>query len=116
MYEKRHEPILSRAAFAARLAQHAAVAGAVIAASLGIGTLGYRAFAGLDWIDALLNASMILAGMGPVSSLPDAAAKLFASAYALFSGIVFIAVMGILLAPLLHRLIHKFHLEEGRGR
>jgi hypothetical protein len=80
--------------------------------ALGIGVLGYHHFGGLAWLDALENASMILGGMGPVSEMRSEAGKLFASAYALFSGLVFIGIMGIVLAPVAHRVLHAFHLEE----
>ena len=81
-------------------------------ASLGVGVLGYHYLANFDWYDSLLNASMILGGMGPVGTLNSTSAKLFASCYALFSGVVFIAVMGVLIAPVFHRMLHKFHVEE----
>jgi hypothetical protein len=84
---------------------------ALIAISLGVGVLGYHLTAGLDWVDALLNASMILTGMGPVSPLPNTGAKLFASAYALFSGVIFIASAGVAVGPVAHRFLHRFHLE-----
>ena len=84
---------------------------ALIAISLGIGVVGYHLTAGLDWVDALLNASMILTGMGPVSPLATNGAKLFASAYALFSGVIFIASVGVAVAPVAHRFLHRFHLE-----
>ena len=87
------------------------VSSALIAISLGIGVVGYHLTAGLDWVDALLNASMILTGMGPVSQLSGNGAKLFASGYALFSGVVFIASAGVVVAPLVHRLLHRFHVE-----
>lgn len=77
---------------------------------------GYHATEGLSWIDALLNASMILGGMGPVSEIRTTAGKLFASAYALFSGVLFLAVAGVLLAPLVHRMLHRLHLESGEGK
>jgi hypothetical protein len=77
-----------------------------------IGILGYRYIAGAEWIDALHNASMILSGMGPVIEIKNTAGKLFSSFYALFSGIIFITNIGVLLAPALHRLIHRFHLQE----
>lgn len=80
--------------------------------ALSIGVLGYHFIAGLPWIDALLDASMILGGMGPVSALKSDGAKLFASAYALFSGLVFISVVAVTLAPILHRVLHKFHIDE----
>ena len=84
----------------------------VIAFSLGLGILGYHFIAGFDWVDSLLNASMILTGMGPVGALNSDAAKVFASAYALFSGVIFISATGILLAPMFHRVLHRFHIEE----
>lgn len=80
--------------------------------ALGLGVIGYHVVAKLGWIDALLNASMILTGMGPVAILATDAAKLFASAYALFSGVVFLTVTGIVLGPVVHRVLHRFHLED----
>jgi hypothetical protein len=85
----------------------------ILAIALAIGILGYHFIAGFPWIDALLNASMILTGMGPVGELTSTGAKLFASAYALFSGLVFITVIGVTLAPVLHRVLHEFHIDEG---
>jgi len=84
----------------------------VIGMALGIGVVGYHVLGGLAWIDALLNASMILGGMGPVDPIPSAAGKLFASFYALFSGLLFIGAASILLAPFMHRIMHKLHLDE----
>ena len=89
-----------------------ALSAILIGFSLGLGILGYHFVAGLNWVDALLNAAMILTGMGPVNTLNSDAAKLFASAYALFSGLVFITATGILLAPIFHRVLHRFHIEE----
>lgn len=89
-----------------------ALAVAMLACSLGLGILGYHFIAGLGWVDALLDASMILSGMGPVNPLPSDAAKVFASGYALFSGVVFISATGILLSPVFHRVLHRFHIEE----
>jgi len=86
---------------------------AIIAAALSIGVVGYHYLARFSWVDSILNASMILGGMGPVGELPNDDAKLFASAYAIFSGLVFISVMGLMLGPLAHRMLHKFHLDEG---
>jgi hypothetical protein len=83
-----------------------------VAVAVALGTSGYRMFARLPWIDAFLNASMILSGMGPVDRLPTSGAKLFAALYALFSGLVFVAVMGITLGPWVHRLFHWVHLED----
>ena len=84
----------------------------VLGCSLGLGILGYHFIAGFNWVDSLLNAAMILTGMGPVGALNSDAAKVFASAYALFSGVVFITATGILLAPIFHRVLHRFHIEE----
>jgi hypothetical protein len=95
---------------------HAAIACGVVVVALGIGVLGYHAIADLGWIDSLLNASMILSGMGPVDRLPTTGAKLFASAYALFGGLVFIVTMGLILTPLVHRLMHRLHIEEDQRR
>ena len=79
--------------------------------SLGIGVLGYHFSEGLSWLDALVNAAMILFGMGPVSELHTNAGKWFASFYALFSGVAFITIVGVTFAPLFHRFLHRFHLE-----
>jgi hypothetical protein len=112
MYETRSEKVISAFRFAWRMAVHVSVSIAVVVGALILGIAGYRWFAGFTWIDATLNASMILAGMGPVGELHSNAAKLFASAYALFSGFVFLFVAGITLAPLFHRIIHTFHLDD----
>jgi hypothetical protein len=115
MYEKRHQEMAPRSVFLWRLARSGGIAFLIVSASLGMGVFGYRYFEGLDWIDALLNASMILGGMRPVGELKTACGKLFASFYALFSGIVFLVIMGVLFAPVIHRFLHRFHLED-RGR
>ncbi len=112
MYEHRTHHLLSRAEFTRRIARHVALAVAIIALALGIGVAGYHYLGELKWLDALLNASMILGGMGPVDPLPQPAAKIFASAYALFSGLVFIGVASVLVAPFVHRLLHRFHIDE----
>ena len=92
------------------------LASALIAVSLGLGILGYHWIAGLGWVDSLLNASMILAGMGPVNPLNTDGAKIFASAYALFSGVVFIMATGVLLSPIFHHVLYKFHVVEREFR
>jgi hypothetical protein len=112
MLEKKHEQLLPRKQFARRLGRFAAAAALLILVALGIGIAGYHWIAGLSPVDSVLNASMILTGMGPVNELHGSAAKLFASAYALFSGIVFISAIGVLFTPIAHRVIHNFHLEE----
>lgn len=80
--------------------------------ALAIGVLGYHFIAGLDWVDAFLNASMILGGMGPVNPLTTDAAKIFAAFYALFSGLAFVGFTAVMLAPFVHRLLHKFHWDQ----
>jgi hypothetical protein len=112
MYEHLKQRPLPRAQFFARALEHLGIGLGAIAGALGVGVAGYHSVAGLKWVDALLNASMILGGMGPVDTLHTDAAKIFASLYALFSGLVFIAVLAVLLAPFLHRLLHKLHMEE----
>lgn len=111
MFERRHENLAPPAVFARRMAVSVVLAGTLAGTVLLLGILGYHFIAGFGWVDSLLEASMILGGMGPVSRLPNQAAKVFASFYALFSGLVFIALMGIILAPVAHRMLHKFHLE-----
>jgi hypothetical protein len=111
MFEPRTKPLLPRNVFVLRLLRSLAFALGILGVSLGLGILGYRYAAGLSWLDALLNASMILTGMGPVNELHTAAGKLFASFYALFSWVVFITSVAVLLAPLVHRFLHKFHFE-----
>jgi hypothetical protein len=120
MYERRTQRLLSRAKFLRRLGRHVAAALVFVAGSLTIGILGYRYLDDLPWIDSLLNASMILGGMGPVDPLKTATAKIFASLYALYSGLVVLVAAGIIFAPIFHRFLHKFHLQEDeearRGR
>ena len=101
-----------RRLFYRRFAWALLVASGVIGVSLFAGMLGYHFIAGFGWVDSLLDASMILTGMGPVGNLTTDGAKIFASAYALFSGVVFISATGILLAPMFHRVLHRFHIEE----
>lgn len=95
-----------------RFARGAVFAGILILASLALGVLGYRFIAGLDWIEAVLNASMILTGMGPVAALDTNAGKLFASFYALFSGLAFVTASGVLLTPMLQHMLRRFHIQE----
>ena len=112
MYEHRRHRLLPWPAFLRRAGGHLAVAGGIIGVVVAAGTTGYHVLAPLPWLDAFLNASMILSGMGPVDHLDRSGAKLFAAVYALFSGLVFVAVMGIILGPWVHRLFHWMHLEE----
>lgn len=112
MYERRNEQLASRSIFIKRIIASLVVALLVIALALLVGIAGYHLIAGYNWIDSLLEASMILGGMGPVKELPDDASKVFASIYALFSGLIVIALMGIMLSPVAHRVMHKFHVDE----
>jgi Kef-type K+ transport system membrane component KefB len=111
MFEHKAEPLISRRQFYGRLSRAFGVTLAIVVISVGIGAAGYHYFAGLPWIDALLNAAMILTGMGPVDTLKSPAAKLFATFYALYSGVAFLSMMAVLLAPIIHRAMHKFHLD-----
>lgn len=111
-FEHHRQPLASRGRFARRLLKFAGFGLAFLAVSLLLGVAGYHWIGGLAWVDALLDASMILAGMGPVSPLPSAAAKIFASGDALFSGVAFLSTFSILIAPILHRVLHQLHLNE----
>ena len=112
MFEQKHQKIAPFSVFIKRLFIFIGIAVILILFALFMGIVGYHWIAGLNWIDALLNASMILGGMGPVNLLTSPGAKIFASVYALFSGLVFIAVMGIVFSPIVHRILHKFHIDE----
>jgi hypothetical protein len=109
--ERRREPVLPPAQFIQRLGRWAALAATIVTISLVAGMCGYHFLEGLPWIDALLNASMILGGMGLVDPVKTDAGKLFASVYALYSGLAIISVAGLLLAPVVHRFLHKFHVD-----
>lgn len=111
MFEHHAEPLLSTVEFGLRLLRHGLLFIAMLVAALGLGILGYHGFEGLSWLDATVNASMILGGMGPVNELHTNAGKLFASGYALFSGLFFVAAMGVLFVPVVHRLLHRFHVQ-----
>jgi hypothetical protein len=112
-YEKRSDRLLSRRAFTRRLALNGMVAFVVIVVALAIGMAGYMALGDLGFVDSFLNAAMILSGMGPVASLEGHdGAKIFAGLYAIFSGLLIFAVAGIILAPVFHRLLHSFHLQD----
>ena len=100
-----------RRALIRRLARNAAIVGALIFLALGIGAIGYHVLAGLPWLDAGLNAVMILTGMGPVNPITTPAAKVFAMGYALFSGVFFLTMVAVLLAPAVHHFLHRFHLD-----
>ena len=109
--EHRRAPLLPTRAFVARLARFGVASGAIVAGSLALGAFGYHQWAGLDWLDAVLNAAMILTGMGPVDPMTTREAKLFATFYALYSGVAFLSTAAVLVTPVAHRLLHSFHLE-----
>ena len=111
-FESKRQPLLPRAAFAHRVARSFGVATALIGVSLGAGMVGYSATEGMSSIDAFANASMILSGMGPLDAPKTFNGKLFAGLYALYSGLVLVLSAGVVLAPLVHRMVHRFHLEE----
>jgi hypothetical protein len=114
LFEHRHEPLISRRQFFLRIARSVVFGALLVLISLVIGMLGYHSFEGLSWIDAFLNASMLLGGMGPVNLPVTFSGKLFAGLYALYCGLIVIIVAGVLLAPIIHRAMHKFHLEQSR--
>jgi hypothetical protein len=111
-FERRHEKLLPLHLFLWRVARWTTLAAVVVLGSLTVGICGYHYLGHLRWIDSLVNASMILGGMGPVDPITSTSGKIFASAYALYSGLALIAVVGILLAPVLHRLLHAFHIAK----
>ena len=111
-FEHRHDKLAPRSVFVKRQLFSLAIGLTMLGCVLSIGIAGYHWIAGLDWVDSLLEASMILGGMGPINPLRTSGAKVFASIYALFSGVIFIALMGIILSPLAHRMLHKFHLDD----
>ncbi len=110
-YEHKSQALLPRAQFLRRLLGHVLVALGFMTFALAVGIVGYHVTEHLGWLDSLLNAAMILGGMGPVDAVKTAAGKLFASFYALFSGVVFLGIAGIIVAPIAHRLLHRLHLE-----
>ena len=110
-FETKRDPVLPRRAFALRLLRTFGRASLLILVSLMLGMAGYHFIEELSWIDAFLNAAMILGGMGPVAPLQSSAGKLFAGCYALYSGLVVIVAAGVLFTPIFHRIIHKFHAE-----
>ena len=112
MFEHRKQALASKKTFLYRMILSIFLSIGITAFSLLIGIFGYHNLENLSWIDALLNASMILGGMGPIAILQTNAGKLFASFYALFSGMIFLVAVGILTAPIVHRFLHHFHLEN----
>lgn len=111
MFEHHKEPLQPRKEFFSRQLQYLAFALLILSASLGVGTVGYHVLGNIRWLDAFLNASMILTGMGPVDKMETDGGKLFSALYAIFSGVAFLTFVGVLFAPVYHRFMHKFHLD-----
>src|SRR5580704_7741929 len=109
MFESRNKHLLPRKDYYRRIAHHALLGTMVIIVSLGIGMMGYHLLEKMSWVDAFVNAAMILSGMGPVSTLQTDGGKIFAGCYALFSGIALITILGIIFAPVIRRFLHKYH-------
>jgi hypothetical protein len=114
MYEPKTQAPVHRARFVQRILVHFAAAATLLLASLALGMAGYHYFEHLPWRDAFLNAAMLLGGMGPVDAPRTDAGKLFAGLYALYAGLVFLVTAGLLFTPVLHRVMHTFHWDEGR--
>ncbi len=112
MYEHHSKPLIPRREYFNRLFRNILWGAAIVSISLLIGIFGYHFTENLSWLDSLLNASMILTGMGPVDPMTTSVGKLFASFYAIFSGVVFLTTIAFVLAPVAHRFLHKFHLKE----
>ena len=112
MFERRHQPLAPPEVYRRRLVTSGAIGLALIAVSLAVGTAGSAGFEGLGFLDALLNASMILSGMGPLHTPASAGGKIFASIYALYSGFAVLGIAAVMFAPVMHRILHRFHIEE----
>lgn len=112
MYESRTDPMLSRREFALRVVRHIGLAFLLIVTALGVGTLGHLWFEPTLWHDAVLNVSFMLAGLGPFMLPETISGKLFFAVYSVIVGLVFVALLGVVMAPILHRVIHKFHLDD----
>ena len=113
-YEHRTQPMLPIRKFLVRLWRHFLAAQVLVVVSLLIGMIGYHLLAHFSWLDSFLNAAMLLGGMGPVGDIPTASGKIFAGVYALYSGLVLIAVSAVMLSPVIHRVLHRLHLEDGQ--
>ncbi|HKS40901.1 MAG TPA: hypothetical protein VJX74_09850 [Blastocatellia bacterium] len=113
MFTHKQKKLAPVSVFIKRLAFSIIISSLFILVTLAMGIAGYHWIAGFGWVDSLLNASMILGGMGPVGELQTTGAKIFASVYALLSGLVFVGVMGVMISPILHRMLHRIHIDEG---
>jgi hypothetical protein len=111
-YEHKQQPLISQQSFVRRFVNGLLIAGLLLGVWLVLGMIGYHWLGRENWVDAFLNASMIVGGMGPVDVLPSDAAKIFAGWYAIFSGVIFLGIFGLVIAPIYHRFLHRFHLES----
>jgi uncharacterized membrane protein YiaA len=111
IFEHRSKPLLPRSEFIKRMFFFALLSAGFVTFSLFMGMLGYRVFENFSWVDAFVNAAMLMGGMGPVSELRTDAGKIFAGIYSMYCGLVFIIAVGFLIAPVFHRFLHRFHLE-----
>jgi hypothetical protein len=112
-FEQRHQRVISRRRFAVRMLRAIGLWSALTFFGLGIGMAGYAIFEGMPFTDAYVNAAMILSGMGPMGELKTTAGKIFAGSYAIFSGLIIVVATGLVLAPIFHRVLHRFHMEIG---
>lgn len=116
MFENRNKPLVATHLFVIRLLRSIMFGLLAILVALGIGMMGYHYYENMPWIDAFVNAAMILSGMGPLTTLVTKGGKIFAGFYALFSGLAFILIIGVIFAPILHRFFHKFHLDDSNSK
>ena len=114
-FERKAQKLASQAVYRQRLVKSAVAGSIMVFASLAVGMAGYAYFEDLGWIDAFVNAAMILSGMGPLHDPESTGGKLFAGIYALYSGLMVLAIAGVVFAPVIHRILHRFHIEEGQG-
>lgn len=114
MHERKSQEPIARGAFAARLVRHLVAAGILVSGSLAVGVLGYMLFEGLPLVDAFLNAAMLLGGLGPTTTLGQPSGKVFTGLYALFGALVFVIATALVVTPVAHRLLHKFHWDDER--
>ena len=114
-FEQTASPQAHRRRFYRRLGRHASFAGIVVLLALALGMAGYMGFEGMSFVDAFVNAAMILSGMGPITELHTVGGKIFAGLYALFSGLLIFGIAGLVLVPVFHRLLYRFHIEDSKN-